>query len=531
VTLFSTRFRRAVSLTAGIIVAGSLSVLAYADSPNDVVPRGSGAYEALATLAAGRLLPGDAESFVGTTARLRTRGELASMVDSLRDNVDPASVTPNEEAALDFLAHYLADPQVSDHTPSWRTNSGYAGTATGEAGAVKDNGNKQKAYADALGTLRVFGTTSGDITYTAGVTNRYQQRDEYVSFNTRNGGVTPDNDIRQRSGLDDAYVTWTGSHGLQINVGVKDRRWGPGYSGDMQVSDNAPAHPGVELDAPIWLGHQLKLFRFSQVQEAYTTLGKYMYVGYRRLEHPMGSQWDLDLQESYSATKIRSAAILVLPFYAYQKFFIHDNNLEPAEFNYNVSAGLTYRPGGESGDSMAYLQFFIDDIQSPKGIGLGNKVRRKVAYLVGYNHTFTASGTNLVVEYVRSDPQTYTKPDPGYNFLAWFANDLPLAHPIGANGQEVYGRIGQKLGDRFDVSVGGLVRRRLDSSFPAPNDALLTAALAYHLDSSHSLAVRYADFREDPYNGSVVVVQPTGGADYGAKVREKLVGVDYMLAF
>lgn len=530
-TSISTRLRRAVSLTVGIIAAGSISISAHAASPNDIVPRGSGAYEALATLAAGRLLPGDAEGFVGTTARLRTRGELAALVGSLRDNVDKSSVTPNEEAALDFLGQYLADPQVSEHTPHWRTSSGYAGTVMGEAGSQKNNGSGQKGFADAFGTLRVFGSGGGNLSYTAGVTNRYQQRDEYVSFNTRNGGRTPDNDIRQRSGLDDAYVTWTGARGLQINVGAKSRRWGPGYSGDLLLSENASAHPGIELSAPVWLGHRLKLFRFTQVQEAYTTLGKYMYVGYRRLEHPLDGKWDLDLQESYAATKIRSAAVLFMPFYAYQRAFIHNNNTEPNEFNYNVNAGLTYRPGGESGDSMAYLQFFVDDIQSPNAISLGNKVRRKVAYLVGYNHTFTTSGTNLAVEYVHSDPQTYTKPDVGRDNLAWFAGDLPLGHPIGANGQEVYARIGQRLGDRIDVMVGGIVRRRLDNSFPAPNDGLFTASLAFHVNASRSIAIRYADFREDAYTGGVILPQATGGADYGTSVRQKLVAVDYLIGF
>jgi len=532
VTSTYNRLRRAVTLTSGIIsLIAAASTMAFADLPSDLVPRGSGAYDALAVLAKGHLLPdgNDVSTFIGTTARLRSRGEMASMVQTFRINGDESQLTSNEAAALEFLTAYLSDPQVSEHTPKWKSAAGYAGSVTGEVGGRKNEGDDSKGFADGFGDLHVFGT-DGSIYYAAGASNYYQQRANAISFNTRAGGVTPDDDIRHRSGLEDAYVAWQGARGIKVDIGVKSRRWGPGYAGDLLLTDNAPPRPGIELNVPIWLGHVLKLYRFTQIQESYKNLNKTVYVGMRRLEHPLDHHWDLDLQESYSATKIRSAAILIMPYYMYQKAFIPGHQ-EPNEYNYQVNAGLTYKTGGDNDGNDVYVQFLIDDIQSPDAISLGNKVRRKVGYLVGLDQTFPSSGTSIAAEYARTDPRTYTKPDLGREPLGWFVADLPIGHPVGSNGQEIFGRLGQRLTSRLDLALTGTVRRRIDSSFPAPNDTLLTAALAYHASQSQSVALRFADFREDPYNGAVVITSAPGGADYGVKVREKVLALDYQIGF
>ena len=527
------RLRRVVLSTAGIVsLIAAASTMAFADLPSDIVPRDSGAYDALAVLAKGHLLStgNDAESYIGVTARLRSRGEMAAMVQSLHDTSDTSDLTSNEISAIEFLTAYLSDAQVTDHTPKWRNTVGVAGSVMGEVGDQKKEGEKQKGYADGFGEAHVFGT-AGSIFYAAGGSSFYQQRDNYLSFNTRAGGVTPDDLIDQRGGLGEAYVAWHGSRGIKVDIGVKSRRWGPGYVGDMLFSDNAPAKPGIELDVPLWLGHSLKLFRFTQIEETYKNLGKTIYRGERRLEHPLDHHWDLDLQESYSATKWRNASVLILPYYWYQKAAINNNNEEPNEFNYQVNGGLTYKTGGDNDYGNVYAQFLIDDIQSPNAISLGDKVRRKVGYLFGVNQSFPASGTSIVAEFARTDPRTYTKPDAGREPLSWFVNDLPIGHPIGSNGQEFFGRLGQRLTPRVDLALTGTVRRRIDSSFPSPNDTLLTAVIAYKVAPAQSVSVRYADFREDPYNGTLTITQAPGGADYGIRERDKVVAVDYLLGF
>jgi hypothetical protein len=527
------RIRRSIYTLLFIFAIGSsASSVSYASVPTDIVPRGSGIYEAMAVLARGGLLRAneDVEAFVGLSAPLRSRAELSTMIAGVEDDASDTGLTPAESAAMAFLQAYLDDPSVADSRPHLPASHDLTGAALGEAGAIKNGGSPQKAFEDVYGTLRLFGTTSGNAYYTAGVTNRYQQPDEYESFTTRAGGFGAGNYVDQRNGLEDAYVTLAGTHGWTTDIGLKNRRWGSAYSGDTMLSDNAPAHPGISVDGPIWLGHKLKLFRFSQVQETYSNLGKIISVGYRRIEHPFNRKLDLDLQESYASNRIRDPAILVLPYYLYQHVFIHDNAAEPNEFNYNANAGMTYKPGGESGDGMGYVQAFIDDIQAPKGFGLGNTVPRKLCYLVGYNQTIRATGTTAVVEFIHADPQTYTKLPVNQAPLAWFADDLPLGDQIGPNGEEVFTRLGQRLG-RLNLAVEGAIRRRAYSDFPSPNIGLLDAEIAYSVSESQSVALRYADFRENPYPGAVTIPVAGGGANYGVYTRQKLFAVDYMRSF
>lgn len=522
------RLRRVLSLCTAVAGVAGLASAAFCAVPTDIVPFNSGAYDAMAVLAGDHLLPDpmSVENFIGVTAPLRTRAEMESLVDGVRQSVQDTELTSRDIAALNFLQEYLADPQVSEHTPHWKTDAGITGSVLGEAGGQKVNGNSQQVFGDGFGTMRVYGSVGGNAYYTAGVTNRYQQRDEYFSFNTRNGR-TPDDDVDQRDGLQEAYVAMSGSHGLLVDLGVKSRNWGPGYTGSMLISGDATARPGVELEAPVWLGHTLRLFHFSQVQEEYSNVGKMVYVGFRRLEHPLGGSLDLDLQESYSATKLTNPAILVLPYYLYQKMFINSNSAEPNEFNYNVQGGLTLKTNS-SGDGLAYLQFFVDDIQAPKGLGLGDTVPRKVGYLLGTNQPLTST-TNVVVEYVHTDAETYTKTTGNREPLGWFVDDLPLGSTVGPNADALYGRIGQRLGNSFDLSLSGLYRHRYSDAFPAPEDGMITAALAYHLNLRQSLAVRYADFHEDAYDGTVTVPEANGGADYGVTTHQKLIALDYLI--
>lgn len=531
-TSIKKRFQTAASIAGVFAFALAVSTAAFADVPTDIVPRSSGVYDALAVLAEGHLLPpgDDAETFLGDTARLRSRAEVSSMIDAVRDNDDESGMTANQTAALEFLSAYLSDPTVADHTPHWRNEAGYGADVMGEVGGQKNNGDKSQAFGDGFGNLRVYGT-SGSAYFTAGVSNFYQQRTDYLSFNTRNGGFTPDDEIDQRNGLQEAYVAWQGSRGLKVDIGVKSRNWGPGYTGDMMLSDNAPAMPGMELDVPLWLGHSLKLFRFTQIQEAYDNVGQYIYAGVRRLEHPLNPRLDIDAQESYTSDHLVSPAIIFLPYYLYQHDYIHGETQEPLEFNYQAQAGLTYKTAGDPNNGDVYLQFFIDDIQSPQGIGLGNHVPRKIGYMLGVNQTYAPTGTSVVAEYLRTDPETYTKTDIREAPLSLFVDDLPIGSPIGPNGQELYGRLGQKLSNRLDLAVAGAVRRRVNDSFPAPDDTLVSASLAYHVTSSQSVAVRYAEFHEDPYTGTFTIPSASGGADYGVTERQKVAAVDYLIAF
>lgn len=86
----------------------SLSVTpAFAASPSDLVPQGSGLYDAVALLNSQHLLlPGspDATALQGLTGRLYTRRELADIVRSVTD----VPADPRAAAALAFCRNLLA---------------------------------------------------------------------------------------------------------------------------------------------------------------------------------------------------------------------------------------------------------------------------------------------------------------------------------------------------------------------------------------------------------------------------------------
>ncbi len=73
--------------------------------------------------------------------------------------------------------------------------------------------------------------------------------------------------------------------------------------------------------------------------------GQTVYEGARRLEHPLGDRTTLSVEEGYTSVTFRHPLVLVLPYYAYQKFY-YPGSYEPFYFNYIFNAGLTVSPKG-----------------------------------------------------------------------------------------------------------------------------------------------------------------------------------------
>ena len=120
---------------------------------------------------------------------------------------------------------------------------------------------------------------------------------------------------------------------------------------------------------------------------------------------------------------------------------------------------------------------------------------------MGYADAFARSGTDLVVEFTHSDRELYTRVPPAVPALATFRDGLPLGDPVGPNGNEVYLRLGQRLGPRLDITAEGRDRRRASADFPAVRASALDVALAYHLGAAQSVGLAYSVYREDPYPG------------------------------
>ncbi len=505
------------------LVAASVAPCRAA-SPDDLVPQGSGLYDAVALLSADHLLPPgspDATSLQGVTARLYTRRELAALIRTVSNQ--PAD--PRAASALAFARNILA-PELQDgpdlaapaSTPPVLTGFGEA-----EAGTTHESG--------LLGRARLLGVIGRDGAYTASVTNIYQQTRNHQSVSLRGDGTSSGDNPNELDGVDEAYVTAVSNRGLRLTVGELRQRWGSGYLGDMLVSDNSPSRPTLEIELPFSLGRTLGSYRFTQFESEYRNSGQTIYEGGRRVEHPIGDRTTLSLEEAYTSTQFRSPAVLVLPYYAYQKAYYPGTN-EPLFFNYNFNIGLTVNPHGPDTNQRVFGQFLVDDLQAPKGLGKGNVTPRKIGYLLGYADTLARSGTSFAVEYAHIDRQTYTKLPPLPTSLAWYNGDLPIGYPSGTNGNQIYARLNQRVTPRVELSVDGYNRRRASADFPAVTASAVDLAVAYRLGQSQSIGLRYSDYRETPYPGALLPPgYGTGGADYGQLVRRHIFGISFLQGF
>ncbi len=504
----------------------------HAAAPDDVVPQGSGLYDAVALLSARHLLPPgspDATALQGVTARLYTRREFANLIAGVTDQ--PAD--PRAASALAFARNILA-PELTNapilaapvSTPSVLT-----GFAEIEGGGRSDTSTDLKHNGELLGRARLLGVLGRDGAYTVSLTNIYRQTRDHLSVSLRGGGTQGGDNPDALNGIDEAFATAVNNRGLRVSAGEIRRRWGSGYLGDMLIGDDSPARPSVEIELPFSLGHTLGEYRFTQFEAVYKNSGQTIYEGGRRLEHPAGDRTTLSLEEAYTSTQFRSPTVLVLPYYAYQKAYYPGTN-EPFYLNYNFNLGVSVTPHGLNTDQRVYGQFLVDDLQAPKGLGRGNITPRKIGYLLGYTQGFPRSGTDVVLEYAHTDRQTYTKLPPLPTSLAWYSGDLPLGYPSGTNGNQIYLRLGQKLSPRLDLSADGYERRRASADFPAIDSSAVDLALAYRLGLSQSVGLRYSVYNEDPYPG--VPLPPgysSGGTDYGQSLRRHILAVSFLQGF
>lgn len=510
------------------------ATMAVSAAPSDVVPDGSGLYDAVALLAQDHLLPVgslDAADLLGVSHRLRTRAEFAAIIRSVTQ--DPTD--PRAQAALAYARNVLA-PELGSHS-----GAGVGQATFGPTGFVQpteegrnDQGSNLKSRGYILGRGRVLGTLGRDGAYTVSVTNIYRQTRDHASFTTRGGGHEGGDSPDVLNGVDEAYATVLGSHGIRVSAGLMRRRWGAGYRGDVLVSDNAPARPSLEVTLPFYLGRTLGSYTFRQYEAKYSNSGRTIYQGGRRLEHQFGDRVTLDLEEVYNSNEFKNASVLFIPYYAYQSN-AYNHNTEPSKFNYLAGGGLTILPFGPRVDARLYGQLAVDDIGAGS-LGQGNRVPRKVAYLLGYAQSFPRSGTDAVLEYAHTDRATYTDQ---FSELAWFTDGLPNAMPVGPNGNEVFLRIGQRLTPKLSSFIALRDRHRVSDTFPAPTDRSVDLGLDYHLGASRSIGLQYSDYREDPFTGTVPpnpyggpeLPGQFGGADAGQYLRRHIIGVSFLQAF
>lgn len=515
--------------TLCLVLLTLLACPVLAASPTDLVPRASGLYDALAVLAQDSLLPAaapDVNDLLNVQGRLYTRAEMARAIAGITG----LPGTDRDKAALAFARNILApELQLTGGSGTSASSFGASGVASAETGSRTDTGGGLKSHGNLYGRGRLFGSLGRDGAYTVSATNFYTQFRDHASFTTYRAGTAGGDNPGTLNGIDEAYATAFGHHGIRIAAGLLRQRWGSGYEGTMLVGDNAQARPTLQFELPIYLGRTLGTFDFTQFASVYRNNGRTIYQGARRVEHPFGDRVRINFQEAYNSNEFHSINVLYTPYYAYQSN-TYTQNIEPTKFNYLSSVGLTVQPDGPRGNSRLYAEIGIDDLNAPFGLSRHHaNTPRKVGILAGYAQAFPRSGTDAVLEYRRNDRAFYTD---AQSELAWFDRDLPLSSPVGPNGREVFGRLGQKVGQKLNIALEVRDRRRVANDFPAPNLRSVDLLLGYRLGVSRSLGLRLSDYREDPFTGTSPSVPGVfGGAANGERLRRHILALSFLQSF
>lgn len=481
--LLRRRGRDATGAAVAALLTAAALATPLAAAPYDIVPRGDIAYDLLGSLAAAGRVPGATLRDFSRGDRLYTRREIARFVLSVREAADSgagaAALAPEQRTQLKALE--------IEFEPELRFLPGYAGRSTADdtrsgalSGQLKLRASADPAAFDAI--VRVSGTLPvGRDGYAALSAGNY--RDEWYSEEgmTR-GGYPP---------VESAFVR-VNTRALDVTVGRKPLRWGPGFSGALLLADEAPSVPMVQVEKgfrlPGWFGKTFGRLYFTQFAGEFfeddvatadpIARGTRRYLFGRRIETQEAGRFTVSLGESFKSTRLPDAfyAFTLPSFYFYQDTYTRypGDPRRPLQFlattppyqntswlNYLGDAQVAYRV--DSRGTVLYSDLLLDDIKAPEGIGKGNDTPRKIGFQLGaYAPALDRAGRYAArLEYTTIDTGTYLNASPP---VYWDNNGKPLGYASQTNADVFFGRVDAAFSPRFKAAAEGYVRRAKDET-------------------------------------------------------------------
>jgi hypothetical protein len=269
-------------------------------------------------------------------------------------------------------------------------------------------------------------------------------------------------------------------------MGQEYQWWGPGYSGSMILSDNAPAFPFIKIGKDLSLGRKIGRLRIDQLAGSFDDEGsRYYFVG-RRFEKTLSKQWNVAFNETAKMQDRPNPLVLLMPsLWLYQEMYVDDLD---TEFNAMFSIEGTY---SFKGNSSAYLEYLVDDMATPKFLRKkpGRRPRR-IGWLAGIYHPFNPD-TSLRAEVILTDIGTYAASRPEYPQMSYTHDGFYMGHPVGPNSLAFFLRGEHKLSSNLDGVVEYLWRDARNPAGPNPEDQTsYNAFLSYGLKSHTALWLR-----------------------------------------
>lgn len=471
-------FRRIVVLIGLMALAGSSAFCQERIVSADMLPREHWSYDAMAYLAAQGFVPDrNARFFQG---------------DYLLDELEMAReirrvVAANEEWSSRELR------LLSRLALQFRSQLLYLGVSTADIDALlqttADNHIIASGYVRPL--LRL---SDGDVsilgTYEANALAPFGSRGlvaATLSTADREYRANPE-DFPNISKL---LIKWLGDN-HEWQVGRDYLHWGPGYSGSMTLSDNAPAFDFARFRGDFGFGRRIGRIQITQVVAPFKDgENDFWFLG-RRWQKTFSDYFNMGINETVKTGKRPRPTVLVIPsLYWYQHIYLDELDLV---WNNLVSLDAAYRTG--TGNKF-YGELVVDDMTAPSAVGAGFKRPRKAGLMVGaYFPNAVGSGrTSIRVEGIIVDPETYLAARDEFPEIDYFRGGYSIGHPVGSDAEALFLRVTHKATSQLDLVAEYLAARKKSDK---TRDHAANLLLVYNQNDRLSTSLRWREFRGSP---------------------------------
>lgn len=225
-----------------------------------------------------------------------------------------------------------------------------------------------------------------------------------------------------------AYVNFSWNW-LELQFGKDSNRWGPGFRGQLALSDYATSYDLIKLQVQYW---RFKLTGLTGFLRQYPRvwlngLRRDRVLAAHRLEFSPTKWLDLGFHETviYFDPEFEWSYLNPVSFYRAQEHYLGDQG--------NAGMGLDFEWLGLP-KTKVYGEFFLDDINTAK-LGTGWR-GNKYGYTLGIHHVDLLGIANLDLraEFTRIRPYTYSHRD-SLNVYKHFST--VLGHAIGPNSENL----------------------------------------------------------------------------------------------
>ena len=262
---------------------------------------------------------------------------------------------------------------------------------------------------------------------------------------------------------------------LDLLVGRDYMKWGPGYQGNLILSDNPPAFDMIKYSGTIDLndlGGDFGKVNFTKFFSLLDPLdGQNRYFSGQRLEYKPFDVLTLGLSET--AIISEDSSILFynpLPFIPpyYLTRWIADVLEQPSEINsyVGIDMELNFHPGIK-----LYGEWMADDfILTPKT----NPYPNRTGFLAGayFADPLGRGDTDFRIEYTHINNYVYFSTHPWQDYL--YQNEY-IGHPLGPDADQLYLELTHRLSDKLNLSLSYNHQRHGEgqTGIPLPSDPVI----------------------------------------------------------